>query len=124
MVERSKDYSHIPLTLTIQGTAKPSRPPRSNPRSLANLGNRQAHGTKLKANVDAIFFSWQEEEEKRDEEGKPKLPNARRVILQIDPDAFDPDKLKSYGIEVIAELEDGYIIGASADLELSALQKK
>ena len=44
--------------------------------------------------------------------------------MQIDPNTVDPDKLKGYGIELIAELEEGYIIGASVDLELSELQTK
>ena len=60
----------------------------------------------------------------REEEEKPKLPNARRIVLQVDPKDFEPDKLKGYGIEVIGDLEDGYIIGASADLELTKLEQK
>jgi hypothetical protein len=63
---------------------------------------------------------------KREEEEKPPLPEkAIPIILQIDPTAFDAEDLKTYGIEVIAELENGYIIGASADdSEFSELQKK
>lgn len=50
---------------------------------------------------------------------------AKPIILQIDPTTFDADDLRKYGIEVIAELEDGYIIGASVeDSEFSELQKK
>jgi hypothetical protein len=55
---------------------------------------------------------------------KPSLPSARRLILQIDPNSFKPESFKGLGIELIAELEDGYIIGASADLKLTKLQKK
>jgi hypothetical protein len=126
MVERSNSYSHIPLRLITEGIASPviggSR--KKNPKTSANFGNRQGHGGKLRRTLEAIIFDWKEEKETREEEqGKPKL-DAQRIILQIDPDTFDPDGLKSYGIEVIAELEDGYIIGASADLELSDLQKK
>lgn len=57
---------------------------------------------------------------------KPPLPEkAIPIILQIDPTAFDAEDLRNYGIEVIAELENGYIIGASADdSEFSELEKK
>ncbi len=126
MVERSDSYSHIPLRLTRQGTATPlgrgSR--RKNPNTEANLGNRQGHGGRLRNSLESIIFDWQENKKQReDEEDKTPL-NAQRLILQIDPNVFEPDDLKSYGIEVIAELEDGYIIGASADIELTELQKK
>ncbi|WP_263971220.1 S8 family peptidase [Leptolyngbya sp. PCC 6406] len=71
-----------------------------------------------------ITINWQEEQKKRQEEGKPDLPDAVSFILQVDPDAFDADNLRSFGIEVVADLEEGYIIGASADTELSELRKK
>lgn len=45
----------------------------------------------------------------------PKMPSAVPVLLRIDPESVDPDELRLENIEVIAELEDGFIIGASAD---------
>ncbi|WP_253276365.1 S8 family peptidase [Synechococcus sp. PCC 6312] len=45
-------------------------------------------------------------------------------LLKVDPKSFDADSLKSFDIEVILELEDGYILGASADAELTKLQEK
>ncbi|MGK7896858.1 MAG: S8 family peptidase, partial [Xenococcus sp. (in: cyanobacteria)] len=94
-----------------------------NPITEANFGNRQGHGGKLRNSANSIISEWKEERKKR-EEDEEILFDAQRLILQIDPDAFDPDALKSYGIEVIAELENGFIIGASADIDLTNLQKK
>ncbi|NEQ48419.1 MAG: hypothetical protein F6K00_34765 [Leptolyngbya sp. SIOISBB] len=71
-----------------------------------------------------ITTNWQAEQEQRKEAGKPDLPDAVSFILQVDPAAFDADNLKSFGIEVVADLEEGYIIGASTDTELSELRKK
>ncbi|MBD2414241.1 subtilase family protease [Nostoc calcicola FACHB-389] len=125
MVESSQGFPHIRLRLTTEGSA--ASPPggggKKNPITLVNLGNRQGHGGKLKTSVDSLIFEWQETQEEREQEGKPPL-TSRRIILQIDPDSFNPDGLKAYGIELIADTEEGYIIGASADLELSELQKK
>jgi hypothetical protein len=47
----------------------------------------------------------------------PELPDSKviPVFLQIDTDLFKIDSLSSFGIEIIAEEEDGYIIGASGD---------
>lgn len=110
MVERARRFPHIPLKLTTEGTASsPSGGGRKqNPITTANFGNRQGHGSKLKSSVDSLIFYWQDSQEKREEEGKPALPDtAIPIILQIDPTAFDAEDLRKYGIEVIAELEDG-----------------
>lgn len=127
MVERPEQFPHIQLRLAREGIAAPalSGGRRQNPRTTANARDRWGHGSRLKSSALSIVSDWKDTQAKREEEEKPPLPDkAQRIILQIDPDSFDPDGLKAYGIEVIAELEDGYIIGASADLELSDLQKK
>jgi len=125
MVQSSQGFPHIQLRLTIEGRAAspPGRAGKKNQITLVNLNNRQGHGSKLRNSVESLIFSWQETQEEQEQEGKPSF-KSRRIILQIDPDSFNPDGLKSYGIELIADTEDGYIIGASVDLELSELQKK
>jgi hypothetical protein len=127
MVERAKQFPHIQLRLITEGIAAPvtSGARRQNPRTSANISDRWGHGSRLKHSVESWVLSWKDIQEKREEEGMPPLPTkAKPIILQIDPTAFDAEELRKYGIEVIAELEDGYIVGASADLELSELQKK
>ncbi|WP_049790494.1 hypothetical protein [Trichormus azollae] len=73
--------------------------------------------------MESLIYSWQEDQEERKQEKKPQL-KSRRSILQIAPDSFNPSRLKTYGIELIADTEDGYITGASVDLELGELQEK
>ena len=125
MVERSDRFPHIQLRLAKEGIAAPQRPGRKkDPQTLANSGDRWGHGSRLKSSVSSITANWKDTQEKREEEEQPELPKSRRIILKIDPNSFDPESLKSYGIELISEIEDGYIIGASADLELSELRKK
>lgn len=127
MVERSDKFPHIQLRLAKEGSA--ATPPgggKSNPITSANASNRQGHGSKLNSSLDSLIFYWQDTQKTREEEEKPPLPEkAIPIILQIDPTAFDAEDLRNYGIEVIAELENGYIIGASADdSEFSELEKK
>lgn len=126
MSEQLNQFSHLPLRLTNQGTAAPPPGGGSKPsaRTLANRGNAGGHGSKLKSSISSIVSNWEAEREKRKEEGKPELPDAVSFILQVDPSSFDADTLKSFGIEVVADLEEGYIIGASADIGLSELRKK
>ena len=125
MPDNASNFPHIKLRLANQGIAASPRVVRqASQRTTANKGDAGGHGSRLKSAVDLITTNWHEEQEKRKEEGKPDLPDAVSFILQVDPDAFDADALKSFGIEVVADLEEGYIIGASADTELSGLRKK
>jgi len=127
MSEQFNQFPHLPLRLTNQGTAAP--PPggggkKPSPTTLANRGNASGHGSKLKSSISSIISNWETEREQRQEEGRPEIPDAVSFILQVDPNSFDADGLKSFGIEVVADLEEGYIIGASTDIGLSELRKK
>jgi subtilisin family serine protease len=126
MNQTNRSFPHIELKFATQGTASP--PPsggrKKTPTTQSNLGDRWGHGNKLKGSVAGIVSDWQEHLVERQQEEKPELPKAIPVILQIDPTAFDAEQLRGFGIEVIAELEDGYIIGASADIDLTKLQEK
>ena len=125
MNEANRSFPHIELKFATQGTASFQTFPRDKtPTTQTNLNDSWGHGSKLKGSVSGIVSDWQEQLVERKQEQKPELPEAVPLILQIDPNAFDAEELRKYGIEVIAELEDGYIIGASADLQFTELQKK
>jgi subtilisin family serine protease len=128
MNEVNRSFPHIELRFAREGDAlPPPRPKKSNtPTTQSNLNNRWGHGSKLKGSASGIISDWQEQLAERKEEEKPDLPESVPLILHIDPKVFDFDaeKLRGFGIELIAELEDGYIIGASADIQLTKLKKK
>ncbi len=126
MNEANRSFPHIELKFSTQGTASPPSGGgrKKTPTTQSNLGDRWGHGNKLKGSVAGIVSDWQKHLVERQQEEKPELPKAIPVILRIDPTAFDAEQLRGFGIEVIAELEDGYIIGASADINLTKLQEK
>jgi Subtilase family len=125
MNEAKRSFPHVELKFATEGTAFFQTFPRDKtPKTQANLGDSWGHGSKLKSSVSGIVSDWQEQLIERKQSQKPELPDAVPLILQIDPTAFDAEELRKYGIEVIAELEDGYIIGASADPQCTDLQKK
>jgi Subtilase family len=125
MNQANRSFPHIELKFATKGTASFATFPREkNLKTQANLGDSWGHGNKLKGSVSGIISDWQEQLVERKQEQKPELPEAVPLILQIDPNAFDAEELRKYGIEVIAELEHGYILGASADPQFTDLQKK
>ena len=124
MPERSEQFKHIPLRLTKSDFARPGRPPKRSDRSNANRGDTGGHGGRLKSSISSIISDWKATFEKRQQEGMPDIPNLPSFLLQLDSKTFDADSLKGFGIEVILELENGYILGASVDAELTKLQEK
>lgn len=127
MANNLNSFKHISLELTAQGSAMPVRGGRRrrNSITLGNLNNRGQHGSHLRNSALTLSLDWEDEQVQRKKAGKPELPpDSIPLILKIDPIAFDAESLKQYGIEVIAELEHGYIIGASVDAGLTALQRK
>ncbi|MCL1473936.1 hypothetical protein [Argonema antarcticum] len=126
MVEGSQGFPHIQLRLTEKGTAKSlgGGGSKKETQTSTNLGNRQGHGSKIKGLLSSLINDWQTFQEQQQEDKNPTLPDAISLILQIDPETFDLDDLRTSDIEIISELEDGYIIGASADTNLSELQNK
>lgn len=126
MPDSPNNFRHLSLRLATQGSAAfPGGGGRKvSSITLANKGNAGGHGRSLTNSVDSITANWDTEQEQRKKDNKPALPEAISLILEVDPKAFDADALKSFGIEVVADLEEGYIIGASADTSLSELRKK
>lgn len=124
MSESSNSFPHTRLKFLKEGTAESGGPPRRSKQSVANSSSRDGHGGSLKSSLSNITSSWQTNRETRKTEELPDLPKSLSLVLQVDPKSFDADVLKSFGIEVILELEDGYILGASADIDLTQLQQK
>lgn len=121
-------FPHLPLPKKIQASYKHRGIPIE--RQLAettetNLQNRRTHGRNLRRSANQLRDFWFEEQENRSSLGFPDLPNSDiiPVFLQIDPELFDPESLYSFGIEVISEEGNGYIIGASTDNFVSLKEK-
>lgn len=113
-------FPHLELPKRIDGLHKPRRQGGTrepNPLTLGYLNDRKTHGNNLLGNIDNLSQQWKSGIEQRAKLDLPDLPNpnVQPVFLQIDSNEFDIESLKTFGIEVIAEEEDGFIIGASSD---------
>jgi len=121
-------FPHLPLPKKIQASYKhrgvPIEPQLAEA-TKRNLQNRRTHGQNLKRSANQLRDFWFDEQENRSLVGLPELPNKEiiPIFLQIDPELFDPESLYSFGIEVISEEDDGYIIGASTDNFISLKEK-
>lgn len=114
------DFPHLPLPKKI--SAKHKAPKRRfektvSQQTLDNLSNRRQHGRRLQSSVRRLTDEWNNQLAAREDVDFPELPNPDviPIFFQIDSKDFDADQLHSFGIEVIAEEDGGFIIGASGD---------
>jgi len=122
------DFPHLNLKRKLRGTYQftgmaISKKP--DPITSANLINRTEHGAQLSASAATLVQSYGTFIQDRRDEGLPEAFNdgVLPVFLRVDPKDFDIESLKGFGIEIVSEEEDGYIIGANAD-NFSSLASK
>jgi hypothetical protein len=115
------EFPHLKLPLRVAGALKPSsKGNRSKPNEITNLNKgegRQKHGEYLKNSAHYLIEKWNKLIAEKREEGI-EFPNNTDipVFLKIDTAVFNNiDALTNWGIEVISEENEGYIIGASLD---------
>lgn len=120
-------FPHLPLRTILDGSFKfkgfAGRG--KSQRSLNNLKNREAHGTSLLKMAQAIQQLNTDVLQWRKEQGLPDLPDEHiiPILLQVDPQVFNIETLRGFGMEVIAEEENGLILGASVD-QFTSLKEK
>lgn len=122
------EFPHLPLPKLISAAHKPKVTPFERgiaETTLSNLQNRVAHGRGLKQATNRLNTDWARQYADRIDAGYPELPqeNVIPIFLQVDVNLFDIETLQSFGIEIIAEETEGFIIGASAD-NFTSLKEK
>lgn len=112
------DFQHLPLIQVIEKKAYTAHGggPQKSQLTLYNIQHRQQHYDNLSGQIAHVKADWEKQLAIRAENRLPRLSdeNVIPVFLHLDI-AKDIESLKSFGIEIIAEEDDGFIIGANAD---------
>jgi len=110
---------HLPLPQRVERkNYKGPRTPREKPqRSQNNLDDRTTHARVLESSIAGIETAWILENNKIQNTAIADFidPTTIPIFLRIDTVSLDIELLKGFGIEIISQEEDGYIIGASVD---------
>ncbi len=121
------EFPHLQLRSEIDGLYKSRRGQgrRISATTRANLDNRQAHGAALISNVERLVANWRQYVATKAELQSPDFPYPEiiPVFLQVDPNTFDVESLKGFGIEIISEEDSGFIIGAASQ-DFDSLRNK
>ncbi|SFF09034.1 S8 family serine peptidase [Spirosoma endophyticum] len=110
-------FAHLKLVIRKTGLAALLGGGKEPPETKKNKADRQGHSGKLQQWVADIKSNWERDFSEREEnELAPLDKDIVTVFFQINPSLLLPTfDLEAFGIEIISEEEDGYIIGASAD---------
>lgn len=120
-----EQFPHLQFQQKITGSPRFHGGGGENPRTKQNKQNRQGHSEILGNSTTKIKADWEKSFSEREEKGLALLDEVTTpVFLQINPEIINPEfDLEVFGIEIISEETDGYIIGASMD-SLKTLEEK
>src|SRR4051794_20608234 len=113
-------FPHLPLLLRFRGSAKIQGGGTVTTQTTTNRSTPARHSNTLKASAVAAGASWQARQAVRQGQGLPVLPAGMPLLLQVDPN-IELDVLREkFGFEIVSEQEDGFVIVATKDVQLSA----
>lgn len=122
MVE-NRDFTHLPLPLLFQGKPKLHGGSTISAQTKRNTSNRIIHGGYVKRRSAELSRFWKERRAERLENTLPEIETGIPILLEIDP-SVEIDFLRGLGFEIVCEIEEGFIIVATEDIDLSVLNKK
>lgn len=116
-------FTHLPLPLLFQGKPKLRGGGAVSGQTRQNVANRMGHGDYVKRRSAELSRFWKERRIERLENALPEIETGIPVLLEIDPSA-DVDFLRGLGFEIVCEIEEGFIIVATEDIDLLVLNEK
>lgn len=119
----NNDFTHLPLPLLFQGKPKLHGGGGVSDQTRVNTANRITHGGYIKQRSVELSRFWKERRAERTENGLPNLETGIPILLEIDP-STNIDFLRGLGFEIVCEVEEGFIIVATEDIDLSVLNAK
>lgn len=117
------NFPHLHLPLLHEGKPKFHGGGKKSQKTQENINNRRNHGNSLKRRSSELSRFWTERRETLSEENLSEITLGIPVLLEIDP-ASDVEFLRGLGFEIICEIENGFIIVASEDINFSTLNNK
>lgn len=116
-------FTHLPLPLLFQGKPKLRGGGAVSAQTKRNTANRITHGGYVKHRSAELSRFWKERRAERSENALPEIETGIPILLEIDP-STDIDFLRGLGFEIVCEIEEGFIIVATEDVDLSVFNEK
>lgn len=120
-----EQFPHLKFVQKIEGKPRLRGGGGENPRTEENKANRRSHSEKLQRWITEVKSNWNKSFIEREQNNLADLnEEVQPIFLQVNPDIINIEfNLDQFGIEIISEEENGFIIGASLD-NFRSLEKK
>src|SRR5436190_7348899 len=113
------NFEPLPLILSYHGPARLGGGGDISQETRDNRRAPQQHSAGLRRSAEALGLTWRELQTAREQGNLPVIPDGVPFLLQIDPN-LDLDTLrKKFDFEIVAEEEAGFVIVATADIDLT-----
>jgi hypothetical protein len=123
----NSNFPHLPLVSLERGRARLRGGGAADSRVARNKesAQRAIHSAHLLARTRALTQFWVQVRQDRAQKGLPAIKGGIPFLLQV-PEQHDSLLLalgEKFGVEMVAEFEAGFILVASEDVDLTALQQ-
>jgi len=121
----SHQFEYLPLVLRESGLARfPQVPREEDPTTVINRSDRGTHSAGLASATTTASDNWKKKQEAREADGLPTVEGGIPLVLKIDPSLELDDLRRQFEFEIVSEQEDGFVIVASEDVDLTEFQRK
>jgi len=117
------EFRHLSLYVSRQGKPKLWGGGSRAARTTQNCNNRLGHGTYIKNRVSELSHFWKERRIYNANRDMPYITTGIPILLEIDPNV-DIDFLRGLGFEIVCDIEEGFIIVATDDVDITILKQK
>jgi hypothetical protein len=114
----TKGFTHLILSLKHVGEPKLHGGGKGDGRTACNKANCVSHVAYIKHRTDELSRFWMNRRDERTQIGLPDIGLGIPFLLEIDPKS-DVEFLRGLGFEIVCSLDDGFIIVASQDADLT-----
>lgn len=119
-------FEHLPLLQRFRDVANIRGGGQTSDKARDNKLNRARHSTNLSAQVQNATTAWKSQVSQRATDGIPATSSHIPIVLEIDTEVDEAilDFIRQHtSFEVVSELENGFLIVASPDQDLSELKR-
>ena len=116
------NFEYLPLVLSSFGPASLRGGGNQSERTRANRLARVSHSQALASSSAELSSRWLAVRKQREDLHLPPLPPGVPLLVRVDEGLNLDDLRRNFDFEIVAEQEDGYVIVASSDIDLSAFR--
>lgn len=123
LMPNNSTFSHLQLSIVSSGKPKLRGYAPLSTKTNENRINRVCHGEYIKHRTNELSRFWKNRRTERIANEMPTIETGIPILLEIDPSA-NISFLNGLGFEVVCELDEGFIIVATEDIDFSVLNRK